>query len=164
MKIKSLLTLSLLAALAIGMPSSGLAAPKKEKPATGEKTDAAATTSKPIPYHGKVAAVDAAAKTFTIKGKQKDRVFAVTDKTVITKDGATADLATITAGEEVQGSATKTGDNWEALKVIVGAKAAGKGAKKEEAKPTEPAPAAAAPAPAASPAPGAAPAGDAPAK
>ncbi len=163
MKIKSLLTLGLVSAVALGLPASTMAAPKKEKPAAGEKTDkadaGAATASKPIPYHGKVAAVDAAAKTFTIKGKQKDRVFAVTDKTVITKDGAPADLSALAAGEEVQGSATKTGDNWEALKVTVGAKAAAKGAKKEEAKPAD----AAAPA---APLPGAAaaPAGDAPAK
>ncbi len=158
---KFILSLSLLAALAFSAPTMTYAAPKKEKPA------AAADETRPIPYHGSVSAVDAGAKTFTIKGKQKDRVFTVTDKTTITKDGAAAEFAAITVGEEIRGQATKSGDNWEAVKVMLGAKEkegkAAKGGKKEEAKPAgdAAAPATAAPAaPAAEPAP-AAPAGDA---
>ncbi len=123
---QSLVTLGLVAAFAVCAPMTGFAAKK-------EKAPAAEPSERLIPYHGKVDSVDATAKTFTIKGKEKDRVFSVTDKTTIMKDGAAADLAALTAGEEVHGSAKKTGDNWEAVKVTVGAKA--KGAKKEEAKP-----------------------------
>ncbi len=133
---KSLLTLAVLAAFSIGAPLSTYAKTKEaSKPAATEK----AAESKAIPYHGKVEAVDATAKTFTIKGKEKDRVFSITDKTVITKDGAAADISAITAGEEVRGQATKEGDKWEALKVMVGAKEKGakEGKKKEEAKPAE---------------------------
>jgi hypothetical protein len=151
---KSILAVAVLAALAVGSPISAIAAPKKA--AAADTTDAA---SKPIPYHGKVASVDATAKTFTIKGKQKDRVFSITDKTVITKDGAAADITAIAAGEDVRGSAAKTGDNWEALKVTLGAaekagKTAKAGKKEDATKPAEsgataPAkPAEAAPAPA----------------
>jgi len=135
---KSILTLAVLAAFAIGAPVSSFAKPKEKAAAAGEK---AATESKPVPYHGKVASVDATAKTFTIKGKEKDRVFSITDKTTITKDGAAADISAITAGEEVRGQAIKSGDNWEAVKVMLGAKEpkAGKEAKdtkkKDEAKP-----------------------------
>jgi hypothetical protein len=172
---KTILAVALLAALAVGAPFNASAAPKKAAADAGE------TAPKPIPYHGKVASVDATAKTFTIKGKQKDRVFSLTDKTVITKDGAAADITAITAGEEVRGSATKSGDNWEALKVTIGAaEKAGKtakGAKKEEttkpaetgttapAKPPEANPGApAAPAPAEPPAAAPAPSDAAPAK
>ncbi len=146
---KSMLAMAVLAAFAIGAPSTALCATKKDKPATPDPAKAAETT-KSIPYHGKVASVDAAAKTFTIKGLKKDRLFSTTDKTVITKDGAPADIAAITVGEEVQGSAKKSGDNWEALKITIvtkDAKAAKAGGKKEEAKPADTAaPAAAKPA------------------
>jgi hypothetical protein len=130
---KSILIMSVLAAFALGAPVTSFAAKK-------DKTAAAAdsTTAKAVPYHGKVASVDAAAKTFTIKGKTKDRVFTITDKTTIMKDGAAADIAAVVAGEEVTGQATKSGDNWEALKVYVGGKEKGaKGAKKEAAEPAK---------------------------
>ena len=87
---KSMLAMAVLAAFAIGAPSTAFCATKKDKPATPDPAKAPAETTKSIPYHGKVASVDAAAKTFTIKGLKKDRLFSTTDKTVITKDGAPA--------------------------------------------------------------------------
>lgn len=131
MKKTALTALAIVAALGVCAPVTALAAKKEKQAAT-----AADAAGKPIPYHGKVASVDASAKTFTIKGKEKDRVFSVTDKTTIMKDGAAADLSAITQGEEVHGSATKSGDSWEAIKVIVGAKEK-KTAKKDEAKPSD---------------------------
>src|SRR4029453_7026774 len=95
-----------------------------EKEKAAGTTATAATSSKPIPYVGKVSAVDATAKTFTLKGKDKDRVFSITESTKITKDGAPADLSAVTAGEEVRGQATKSGDKWEATSVMIGEKAA----------------------------------------
>jgi hypothetical protein len=119
-----LLAFSLLAGLLLSAPAPSFAADKKpadKKPAA--ETPAADATSKPIPFHGKVTAVDPAAKTFSIKGKEKDRVFHMSDKSsVVGKDGQPADLAAIPVGEEVRGSAVKTGDDWEARKVTIGAK------------------------------------------
>lgn len=148
MNLRFFLTLSALAGLLFATPAPSFAADKKpaEKKAAAE-TPAADAASKPIPFHGKVTAVDPAAKTFSIKGKEKDRVFHMTDKSsVVGKDGQPADLAAIPVGEEVRGSAVKTGDDWEARKVTIGAKDAG------AAKPAKGAKGAATPAAAAKPA------------
>ena len=74
---------------------------------------------KPIAYHGKVASVDAAAKTFTV-GK---RTFKVTDQTKITKEGAAATMDDVVVGEKVSGSYWKKEDGLEAKSVKIGAKA-----------------------------------------
>lgn len=114
-----LLRLALVAGLAISAPTLALAA-KTKPPATPAATP---ETGRSVPYHGKVTVVDAAAKTFSIKGKEKDRVFATTEETVIIgKDGAPATLASIPVGEEVRGSAMKSGDTWTAKKVTLGVK------------------------------------------
>lgn len=73
-------------------------APSKEK------------TERAIPFHGMVSAVDQTAKTFTIAGKEKARVFKVTDKTVLTKAGAPATMKDVLANEEVRGSYVKAAD------------------------------------------------------
>jgi hypothetical protein len=57
-----------------------------------------------------VSAVDQTAKTFTIAGKEKARVFKVTDKTVLTKAGAPATMKDVLANEEVRGSYVKAAD------------------------------------------------------
>jgi hypothetical protein len=108
------------------LPLASLADDKKPSGATeapkGAEAKAAESGAK-VPYHGTVSAVDPTAKTFTIKGKEKDRVFHVTDATKITKDGAASDLSGLTAGQEVRGQVTKHGDKWEAVSVMTGAKA-----------------------------------------
>jgi 20S proteasome alpha/beta subunit len=63
-----------------------------------------------IPFHGKISAVDQKAKTFTIAGKEKSRVFKITDKTVVTKAGAPATMKDVVANEEVRGSYWKMTD------------------------------------------------------
>lgn len=115
----------------------------KQSP-TPEATDSASPTAqntngkpaRPISYHGKIASVDAAAKTFTIAGKTSSRVLKITDTTQITKQGAPATMADIVADEEVRGSYWKKEDgSLEAKKVSLGPKTdAGKGTKgsKEE--------------------------------
>jgi hypothetical protein len=57
-----------------------------------------------------ISTVDQTAKTFTIAGKEKSRVFKVTDTTVLTKAGAPATMKDVTANEEVRGSYTKAAD------------------------------------------------------
>ncbi len=74
---------------------------------------------KAIAFHGKVAAVDAAAKTFTV-GK---RTFTVTDATQITKEGAAATMSDLVVGEKASGSYwKKEGGMPEAKSVKIGAK------------------------------------------
>ena len=70
-----------------------------------------------------ISAVDQKAKTFTIAGKEKSRVFKVTDKTVVTKAGAPATMKDVVANEEARGSYWKTTDGTlEAKTVKVGPK------------------------------------------
>jgi hypothetical protein len=71
---------------------------------------AAKQTARPFPFHGMIAAVDQKAKTFTIAGKEKSRVFKVTDKTTVTKGGNAATMKDIVENEEVSGSYWKNPD------------------------------------------------------
>ena len=130
------ITLSILAAFALSAPLSTFAADKgKAAGAAATEKPAAEGAAKAVPYRGKVAAVDTTAKTFTIKSKASERVFNITDSTKVTKDEGAADIAAITAGEEVRGQAVKNGDKWDAVSVMIGAKAAGdKNAAKAKAK------------------------------
>jgi len=106
---------------------------------------AAQQTARPLPFHGKVSAVDQSAKTFTVGGKQASRVFKITDGTVITKAGAPATMAELVADERVRGAYIKLPDGtFEAKTVTIGPKTEGekkgrkskKGATEEEAAPT----------------------------
>lgn len=63
-----------------------------------------------VPFHGTISTVDQAARTFTIAGKEKTRVFKVTDKSVLTKAGAPATMKDVAANEEVRGSYLKAED------------------------------------------------------
>ncbi len=90
-----------------------------------------------LPYHGKVVAVDASARTFVV-GK---RTFTVTNNTQITKDNAPAALSDIMSGEMVGGSYWKKDDGtMEARTVKIGTKSsttaasAGDAQKKDEKK------------------------------
>lgn len=149
---KLITTLSVLA-LAVSVPCASFAQEKKEGAgAPAEKKEAAAKGT--LPFQGKVSEVDAAAKTFKTKNKDgKENTFTITDKTQILHGDATAaTIADIKPEEMVRGSRVKTGDNqWEAVKVIIGAKPGGEGkaggegkgggegkAKKGEAKVEEP--------------------------
>jgi hypothetical protein len=68
-------------------------------------------STRPIPFHGMVSAVDHSAKTFTIAGKEKSRVFKITDKTTVTKNGTAATMKDIAENEEVSGSYWKNADD-----------------------------------------------------
>jgi hypothetical protein len=108
-----------LTAFALCAPLAASAATKKSpspapspntSPAAKATTPAVATTPRAIPFHGMISAVDQRAKTFTIAGKEKSRVFKITDKTVLLKAGQTATMKDVTANEEVRGSYWKATD------------------------------------------------------
>ena len=113
------------------------AKPAAEKPAAPAETKPAAAEEKAraIPFQGKVASVDAAAKIFTTKNKDgKENTFSLTDKTQIVKaDGSAGKIGDIKADEVVRGTRTKLGENkWEVVKVTLGAKPAKEGAPAKE--------------------------------
>lgn len=131
MKSKNLLLTGLcLATVALGgVPgvfAKGKATPAPTPTASATPTAADTTTkmARAIPYRGKVASVDATAKTFTLMSKSGgSRVFKVTEQTQIMKAGAAATMADIVAEEEVRGSYWKKADgSLEAKKVNLGPK------------------------------------------
>jgi len=78
-------------------------------------------STRPIPFHGMVSAVDQKNKTFTISGKEATRVFKVTDKTSIMKGAASGTMKDIVDNEEVSGAYWKNPDgNLEAKFVKLG--------------------------------------------
>ncbi len=84
-----------------------------------------------IPFRGKIASVDASARTFSIAGKESTRVIKITDETKITKQGAEATMKDVVADEEVRGSYWKKEDgSLEARTVKLGALTAEETAKR----------------------------------
>jgi hypothetical protein len=140
MKNKLQTLLACLAALALCAPLAAFAATKKSStpapnasaspkpkatasPATKPTTPPAAPTTRAVPFRGVISAVDQKAKTFTIAGKEKSRVFKITDKTVLTKAGAAATMKDVVPNEEVRGSYWKAADgSLEAKTVKLGPK------------------------------------------
>lgn len=103
--------------------SAASASPKAAaSPGASASASAAPTkTARPIPFHGVVSAVDQTAKTFTIAGKTKSRVFKVSDKTEITKGGSAASMSDIAENVEVSGSYWKDAEgSLEAKTVKIG--------------------------------------------
>jgi hypothetical protein len=83
-----------------------LAAPALTRADISTNTPAAQTPAPKkhgLPFHGKVAAADAAAMTFTVG----TLTFGVTSSTKLTKDGKPAVFADITVGQNVSGSYKK---------------------------------------------------------
>lgn len=111
-----------LAAFAADKKASSPAASASPMAKTAAAPAASATKApRPVPFHGTISAVDQSAKTFTIAGKEKSRVFKVTANTVITKAGQPATIADITANSEVSGSYWKHDDeSLEAKTVKIG--------------------------------------------
>ena len=136
------------AALAFSQPLIAQTTPRKSSSpsaAAQETASPAASPAKqstrPNPFHGMISAVDQNAKTFTISGKKKSRVFQVTDKTIVTKSGKTAGMGDITENEEASGSYWKNADGTlEAKTVSIGPTSKAKGSTKKTK--TSPAPAA----------------------
>ncbi len=121
------LIIGLLAAIALMAP---LSAQAEEKKASAEKQIQAENKANRIPFTGKLAAVDKAAMTITLDGKEKKRTIQITAQTRIAKGGKPATLEDAIVGEEVGGQLIKSeGGKQEALSLRLGAK--------PEAKPKE---------------------------
>jgi hypothetical protein len=115
-------TYTLLAAAMVGAPAWLRAA--------DADTNAPATSaaSGPTKFYGKVSAVDATAKTFTVG----DDTYAIDGESEMTKNGKAATLADVVVGDPARGSYTKGSDGkLEVTKVRFGK--AGKGGKKKKA-------------------------------
>ncbi len=115
---------SLVAAALMVVPTLSRAEVKaKDMPASA---DQAAPAKRHLPFHGKIAAVDAAASTFTVG----TLTFKVTAETKITKEGKEAKLGDFAAGDNVAGAYKKDGDKLMVLSIHD----AGKGDKSEKKK------------------------------
>jgi hypothetical protein len=90
----------------------------KTSPSPSAKPSPHPTVGRALPFHGMISAVDQKAKTFTIAGKEKSRVFKITDKTVLSKAGAAATMKDVVANEEVRGSYWKLADGTLEAKTI----------------------------------------------
>ena len=106
---KSIIKLSLLGLLTAAITTTSASAAVQTKDtnapaATLEKTKPAKTTK--LPFHGKLKAVDKAAKTILVG----EHTIQITSATIITKSGKPATLEDGVVGEEVSGSYTKGED------------------------------------------------------
>ena len=91
---------------------------KAKATAANKAPTAETTTTKALPFHGTIATVDRAARSFTIAGKEKSRIFKVTETTVITKGGAPATFADLASNEEVRGNYVKAADGSMEVKAV----------------------------------------------
>jgi len=126
---KKLIVMSVLSllALAVALP---VAAQEKKAAAEGKEKKAPGA----LPFNGKITAIDAAAKTITLSGKEA-RVVQITSSTKITKDGKPATLDDIKTGDQVGGSFRKNADGkMEANTLNAGVRPEGKGKKKGDDK------------------------------
>lgn len=143
MKNKSLITIAVcITAVALWIPATASAAEKSASPAASDASasPAAAKAPRPIPFHGVVSAVDHTASTFTITGKQKSRVFKVTEKTAMTKGANAATIKDVAENQEISGSYWKNADgSFEAKTVKVGAMKTGEKAAEKADKSKKPA-------------------------
>ncbi|MFM8470030.1 MAG: hypothetical protein ACKODH_08675 [Limisphaerales bacterium] len=102
---RTLVITSLAAAVMLGAPATSLAAEKekgKEKADEKGKGDEKKKAGV-VPFNGKAAAVDKAAKTIKLSG-EKARVVQITDTTKVQKDGKPASLDELKEGEDVSGA------------------------------------------------------------
>ena len=129
---KQIALFALVAAALIAAPAVLRAEDKPAKPEAGQSGEHAAKKKGVIPFHGKVAAVDAAAATVTVGTTTVN----ITSETKITKDGKPATLADITVGEKVGGAYKKDeAGKMNAVSIRIGEKAEkaeGKKPKKED--------------------------------
>lgn len=126
MKLKSILITGLcVGALALGVTPRASAQDNSPAPEASASAMPAKTKShRGIPYRGKIASVDQAAKTFTINTKSgQSRVFTVNDETKIMKDGAPAMIGDLAAEQMVRGQYMKNENGTMVAKsVMIGAK------------------------------------------
>ena len=127
-QITKLALFSLIAAALVAVPAASRA---EDKPAATPAAPAApAKKHGALPFHGKIAAVDATASTITVGSLTLN----ITSETKITKDGKPATLTDFAVGDKVGGSYKKDGDKLNAtvLHPAKGDKAESKKKKKAE--------------------------------
>lgn len=111
-----------------------------EKPAASSTTTKEAGTRKfnrTVPFRGKVAAMDAQKKTFTLSGP-KQRVFQLSTDTQIEKAGQPAAIEDIATGDEARGLCQIDEDGQRiVIKASFGPKVAKTGLGKDKADPAE---------------------------
>lgn len=142
---KTLLIIGVCVTGIIALPLSASAGGKRKSspgdsasPAAEASASPAKSGTRPFVFHGMATAVDQSAKTFTIAGKEKSRVFKVTENTKVTKAGNPATIADITENTEISGSYwERDKDSLEAKTVKIGPVKEKKGKKKEKAAASE---------------------------
>ena len=128
-----MLAVGLITAIAINLTTPLLAEDAAVPPATTKAPE----KGKFMPYRGKISAVDKTAKTITLGGKEKERVFQITADTRILKDGQPATLDDVQVGEQVRGQARVASQgNPELISLYLGPK--GDGTKDARQKETPP--------------------------
>lgn len=82
------------------------------------------TRAKQMPFRGTIVKVDIERKTIALAGRERDRVFHITDQTRIRKDGEPANLADVKVGDTVGGlaRAADVPDRWNVVTLNVGGK------------------------------------------
>lgn len=137
---KTLLIIGICLAGMVSLPLQASARGKKKSspsesasPAAADAASPAKSNPRPIPFHGMATSVDQNAKTFIIAGKEKSRVFKVTENTKVTKAGNPVTMTDITENTEISGSYWKRDDDsLEAKTVKIGPAVEKKGKKKEK--------------------------------
>ena len=121
MKIK-LLALSTACVIAFGGAFHTQAASKESPVASPSPEPASTAPSRPIPFNGKIFAVDKVARTFSTQNKEKKtRIFEITAETKIVRNNKPATFDDLKDGEEIRGSAMKKGDGrFDVLSVNIG--------------------------------------------
>jgi hypothetical protein len=119
---RSLIACTLIASLLAGSAWTWGADDTSASASGATKTEKRA---KQMPFRGKLSAVDAAAGTITLQGKEKNRTLLVTSATRINRDSKPTTLQTVKVGESVGGlaKATPSGE-WEVVTLNVGIKPA----------------------------------------
>jgi hypothetical protein len=112
-----------------------LCIPAAEKSTAATEVSSPEKKVAPHPFRGKVSAVDKAALTISLEGREKARIIHLTSQTRIAKAGKTATLADAAIGEEVAGQAIKAANGHEeAVSLRFGAKEEPKAEVKKETK------------------------------
>jgi hypothetical protein len=96
-----MLAVSIMTALTINLTPLLHAQDVASPPMAGK----AAAKGRTMPYRGKITALDKTAKTISLAGKEKDRVFQVIAETRILKDGKPVLWEEVQVGEQVRGQA-----------------------------------------------------------
>lgn len=109
-KLVALALLSLIATGAHAAPDRTDAPASPSPAASVSPAKSTSATRHLLPFHGKISAADQAAKSFTIQGKEKSRVFFITADTQLTRGDAAATWDDLKIGAEVRGNAPKKGE------------------------------------------------------